>query len=82
MGRRGRKRQFGIEDEYWQLILGGIAPSRPASESASAGRPATGGELNEAASRRRESPKRSEAGAICPSSSGNASRRSVARALG
>jgi IS30 family transposase len=24
MGRRGRKRQLGIEDEYWRLILGGV----------------------------------------------------------
>lgn len=24
MGRRGRKRQLGVEDEYWRLILGGI----------------------------------------------------------
>ena len=23
MGRRGRKRQLGVEDEYWRLILGG-----------------------------------------------------------
>src|SRR5712691_2518896 len=24
MSRRGRKRQLGVEDEYWKLILGGI----------------------------------------------------------
>ena len=24
MGRRGRKRQLGIEDEYWRLIFGGV----------------------------------------------------------
>lgn len=24
MGRRGRKRQLGIEDEYWRLVLGGV----------------------------------------------------------
>ncbi len=24
LGRRGRKRRLGIEDEYWQLILSGI----------------------------------------------------------
>src|SRR5438552_17437085 len=24
MARRGRKRQFGVEDEYWRLVLGGI----------------------------------------------------------
>jgi hypothetical protein len=23
MGRRGRERQLGLEDEYWRLILGG-----------------------------------------------------------
>lgn len=24
MGRRGRKRRLGLEDEYWQLILAGV----------------------------------------------------------
>jgi hypothetical protein len=24
MARRGRKRQLGVEDEYWRLVLGGI----------------------------------------------------------
>jgi IS30 family transposase len=26
LGRRGRKRRLGIEDEYWQLILAGVGP--------------------------------------------------------
>lgn len=25
MGRRGRKREVWIEDEYWRLILGGVS---------------------------------------------------------
>jgi hypothetical protein len=24
MGRRGRKRQLGVEDEYWRLVPGGV----------------------------------------------------------
>ena len=53
MGRRGRKRQLGIEDEYWRLILGGVGTvERPADEPASAARPGTGGEPSTAGARR------------------------------
>lgn len=49
MGRRGRKRQLLVEDEYWKLILAGVGRSRSAGWSGSLGRPAIGGEPNEAA---------------------------------
>ena len=74
MGRRGRKRQLGIEDEYWRLILGGVGTvERPADEPASAARPGTGGEPSTAGARRSGWRRQCAASATCLSSSASAS---------
>ena len=33
MGRRGGRRQLTVEDEYWALVLSGVAPLPPAGIS-------------------------------------------------
>lgn len=73
MARRGRKRQLGIEDEYWRLILSGVGTVEACRQVGITRKTGYGGAPNVVACHHCGSPKQPVLVAICRCWSGNGS---------
>ncbi len=79
LGRRGRKRRLGIEDEYWRLIVAGVGMVETCSWSGLAGRPGIAGARNGVDCRRCDGSSGTSRTATCRRWSGSGSRASAGK---